>query len=76
MFDVTQLLSHIESGDPTAREQLLTLVYNEVRRLAGCGGKNVSRETLFSYGFFERADEFFSARTYLIFGCFGLFCRR
>jgi hypothetical protein len=58
MSDVTQLLSHIESGDPTAREQLLTLVYNEVRRLAGCAGKNVSRETLFSYGFFSARTSF------------------
>src|SRR5262245_336411 len=34
MNDVTQILSRIESGDPTASEQLLPLVYNELRRLA------------------------------------------
>ncbi len=34
MSDVTQILSRIESGDPTAAEQLLPLVYNELRRLA------------------------------------------
>lgn len=34
MPDVTQILSRIESGDPTASEQLLPLVYNELRRLA------------------------------------------
>src|SRR5262245_23207936 len=34
MHDVTQILSRIESGDPTASEQLLPLVYNELRRLA------------------------------------------
>jgi RNA polymerase sigma factor (TIGR02999 family) len=34
MNDVTQILSRIESGDPTAAEQLLPLVYNELRRLA------------------------------------------
>jgi RNA polymerase sigma factor (TIGR02999 family) len=34
MNDVTQILSQIESGDPTAAEQLLPLVYNELRRLA------------------------------------------
>ena len=34
MSDVTQILSQIESGDPAAAEQLLPLVYNELRRLA------------------------------------------
>ena len=34
MTDVTQILSRIESGDPTAAEQLLPLVYDELRRLA------------------------------------------
>lgn len=34
MSDVTQLLSRIESGDPTAADQLLPLVYEELRRLA------------------------------------------
>ena len=34
MTDVTQILSRIESGDPTAAEQLLPLVYEELRRLA------------------------------------------
>src|SRR5262245_57453537 len=34
MNDVTQILSRIESGDPTAAEQLLPLVYDELRRLA------------------------------------------
>jgi len=34
MSDVTQILSQIESGDPKAAEQLLPLVYNELRRLA------------------------------------------
>jgi RNA polymerase sigma factor (TIGR02999 family) len=32
--DVTQILSQIESGDPKAAEQLLPLVYNELRKLA------------------------------------------
>ena len=35
MTDVTQILSQIEHGDPTAAEQLLPLVYDELRRLAG-----------------------------------------
>jgi RNA polymerase sigma factor (TIGR02999 family) len=34
MTDVTQILSQIESGDLTAAEQLLPLVYNELRKLA------------------------------------------
>ena len=34
MNDVTQILSQIESGDPGAAEQLLPLVYNDLRRLA------------------------------------------
>jgi RNA polymerase sigma factor (TIGR02999 family) len=34
MSEVTQILSQIESGDPTAAEQLLPLVYDELRKLA------------------------------------------
>jgi RNA polymerase sigma factor (TIGR02999 family) len=34
MSDVTQILSRIESGDPAAAEQLLPLVYEELRKLA------------------------------------------
>jgi RNA polymerase sigma factor (TIGR02999 family) len=34
MNDVTQILSRIEAGDPTAAEQLLPLVYDELRKLA------------------------------------------
>ena len=34
MSDVTQILSQIESGDPSAAEQLLPLVYDELRILA------------------------------------------
>jgi RNA polymerase sigma factor (TIGR02999 family) len=34
MSEVTQILSAIEQGDPTAAEQLLPLVYDELRRLA------------------------------------------
>lgn len=34
MSDVTQILSRIESGDPRAAEQLLPLVYDELRKLA------------------------------------------
>jgi RNA polymerase sigma factor (TIGR02999 family) len=34
MNDVTQILSQIESGDPSAADDLLPLVYAELRRLA------------------------------------------
>jgi RNA polymerase sigma factor (TIGR02999 family) len=34
MTDVTRILSQIESGDPSAAEQLLPLVYAELRKLA------------------------------------------
>ena len=34
MTDVTHILSAIEQGDPHAAEQLLPLVYDELRRLA------------------------------------------
>jgi hypothetical protein len=34
MTDVTRILSAIEQGDPQASEQLLPLVYAELRRLA------------------------------------------
>lgn len=32
--DITQILSQIETGDPSAAEQLLPLVYEELRKLA------------------------------------------
>ena len=34
MNDVTQILSQIEQGDPSAADQLLPLVYEELRKLA------------------------------------------
>ncbi len=34
MSDVTRVLSALEGGDPHAAEQLLPLVYDELRRLA------------------------------------------
>ena len=34
MSDVTQILSRIEAGDPAAADQLLPLVYDELRKLA------------------------------------------
>ena len=34
MTDVTQILARIDSGDPSAAEQLLPLVYDALRKLA------------------------------------------
>ena len=34
MSDVTRILSQIESGDPSSAEQLLPIVYDELRKLA------------------------------------------
>ena len=34
MSDVTRILSQIDAGNPKAAEQLLPLVYNELRKLA------------------------------------------
>jgi RNA polymerase sigma factor (TIGR02999 family) len=41
MSDVTRILSQIEQGDPRAAEDLLPLVYNELRKLAAA---RLSRE--------------------------------
>jgi RNA polymerase sigma factor (TIGR02999 family) len=42
MSEVTRILSAIERGDPHAADQLLPLVYDELRRLAAC---ELARET-------------------------------
>ena len=34
MCDVTRILGKMEAGDPLAAEQLLTLIYDELRKLA------------------------------------------
>ena len=34
MSEVTRILSQIESGDPLAAEQLLPILYDELRKLA------------------------------------------
>jgi hypothetical protein len=41
MYDVAQILSGIEAGDLHAAEQLLPLVYDELRKLAA---QNLARE--------------------------------
>ena len=43
MTDVTQILSQIEDGDPNAAEQLLPLVYGELRKLAAAKLANEKR---------------------------------
>jgi len=44
MSDVTRILSEIEQGDPSAAEQLLPLVYEELRRLAAATKRKGSRK--------------------------------
>jgi RNA polymerase sigma factor (TIGR02999 family) len=47
MSDVTQILESIEQGDPKAADQLLPLVYGELRKLAGSKmSKEASGHTL------------------------------
>ena len=47
MNEVTTILSAIENGDPRAAEQLLPLVYDELRRLAAAKlGREAPGETL------------------------------
>jgi hypothetical protein len=36
MSDATVMLAAVERGEPKAPDQLLTLVYDELRRLAAC----------------------------------------
>ena len=38
MTEVTRILSQIESGDPSAAEELLPMVYEELRKLAARHG--------------------------------------
>jgi len=42
MSDVTRILQQIESGDPSAADQLLPLVYDELRKLAAAKMANES----------------------------------
>jgi RNA polymerase sigma factor (TIGR02999 family) len=47
MSDVTQILSKIEKGDPVAAEQLLPLVYDELRKMAAAKlSKEIPGQTL------------------------------
>jgi hypothetical protein len=44
--DVTRMLSQIEQGEPQAAEQLLPLVYDELRKLAGKMAREEPGQTL------------------------------
>ena len=50
MTDLTRILSQIESGDPTAAERLLPLVYDELRRLAKVHGQRAAGSHVASDG--------------------------
>ena len=58
MNDVTRILSQIESGDPLAADQLLPLVYDELRKLVRNGPTHgLGCDTTYEYskisGFFS-----------------------
>ena len=56
MTDVTRILSAIEQGDPSAAEQLLPLVYDELRKLAAQKmAQEVSPQTLQATGLVHEA---------------------
>ena len=44
MKDITHILSHIQQGDPSAADQLLPIVYHELRRLAAARMAKESRD--------------------------------
>ena len=56
MTEVTRILSAIEQGDPHAAEQLLPLVYDELRRLAARKiGREAPGQTLDATAFRSRS---------------------
>ena len=56
MTDVTHILSAIEQGDPSAAEQLLPLVYDELRKLAAAKmARENSAQTLQATGLVHEA---------------------
>jgi RNA polymerase sigma factor (TIGR02999 family) len=62
MPDVTLILSQIESGDPSASEQLLPLVYDELRKLAAarlareCSGESLGATALVHEAYLRLVD--------------------
>src|SRR5687768_17412854 len=62
MNDVTRILSAVEAGDPRASEQLLPLVYGELRRLAAqkmareSGGQTIEATALVHEAYLRLVD--------------------
>src|SRR5262245_23379782 len=62
MSDVTRILSQIEAGEPAATEQLLPLVYDELRKLAAArlaqepSGKTLQPTALVHEAFLRLVD--------------------
>src|SRR5262245_51674726 len=62
MSEVTRILSAIEQGDPQAAEQLLPLVYDELRRLAAqklaqeCPGQTLQATALVHEAYLRLVD--------------------
>jgi hypothetical protein len=50
---MTRVLNQIEDGDPTAADQLLSLVYDELKRLAA---HKMAREYRIAIDFFQNHD--------------------
>ena len=63
MSDVTRILSAIEQGDPHAAEQLLPLMYEELRKLAARRladekpGQTLQATALVHEAFLRRVDQ-------------------
>jgi RNA polymerase sigma factor (TIGR02999 family) len=63
MADVTQILSRIEQGDPSAADQLLPLVYDELKKLAAARlreerpGRTLSRTALVHEAYIRLVDQ-------------------
>ena len=62
MSDVTQILSQIEQGDGSAAEQLLPLVYDELRKLAAARlAQETPGQTLQPTALWDTRGHFFAA---------------
>src|SRR6266436_5886771 len=72
MSDVTRILSQIESGDPAAAEQLLPLVYDELRKLAAAKlaqeqpGQTLQATALVHEAYLRLGEQSFKSRAHFL----------
>ena len=72
MSDVTDILSQIELGDPKAAEELLPLVYDELRKLAATRlalenpGHTLNATALVHEAYLRLGDQSFQSRTHFL----------